>query len=119
MDAVGGAVVRESETPKVPLPSKDSRQGERVVGSPLRPGFQWNDLEALVGSHYRGRIALRDRVFVVLQIKLMRGLVIDDGRKNRSADCPGYGASLSVVESEVFDFRHQALALDAGNLLDR
>jgi hypothetical protein len=49
----------------------------------------------------------------------MRGLVIDDGGKSRLADCPGHGASLSVVESEVFDLRHQALALDAGDLLDR
>jgi hypothetical protein len=48
MDAVRGAVVRESETPKAPLPSKDGRQRERVVGSPLRAGFQWNDLEAII-----------------------------------------------------------------------
>ena len=32
---------------------------------------------------------------------------------------PGRSAGLAVIEGEVLDFRHQALALDAGDLLDR
>jgi len=61
---------------------------------------------------------MRDRVLVVLEVELVRGLVIDDGGKRRWPRSCKPGAGLTVIEREMLDLRHESSALDAGDLLD-